>query len=257
MKLLGRMLLVLAICVGFLLLMFGCAQRRLLYFPSHDNAERAAARLGLNRWMVGDEYTGYARVVSNPRRVWFFLHGNGGQAGDRAYVLPHIDAQDALYILEYPGYGERSGEPARRTIDAAALKAYDWLVSQHGVEKLVVLGESLGSGPASQLAKAPVPPRHIVLVVPFARLQDVAQEKFRFLPVGLLLLDRWDNIEALKDYPGRLDVFGAKYDTVIPVHHARRLAESRAGAVYHEFEGGHGWADGNLVDFRKLWERTP
>ena len=66
------------------------------------------------------------------------------------------------------------------------------------------------------------------------------------------MLDRWNNIEALKGLTGRLDIFGAKYDQVIPVRHARNLAASHPGAQYHEFEGDHGWANSAEVDLSKL-----
>ena len=115
-----------------------------------------------------------------------------------------------------------------------------------------MLGESLGSGPAAQLARAPVQPRQIVLVVPFDRLVDVAQEKFRYVPVGLLMLDRWDNLAALKDYTGRLDIYGGTNDPVIPVQHARTLAAALPTAHYHEFPGGHDWADFPAIDLSQL-----
>ena len=115
-----------------------------------------------------------------------------------------------------------------------------------------MLGESLGSGPACALARAATPPKHIVLVVPFDVLEDVAKEKFPLLPVSLLMVDRWDNIAALKNYSGRLDIFGALNDQVIPVHHARHLAASSPAAVYHEFPGDHGWADSREVNLSKL-----
>lgn len=234
------------------IVMLGALQRRLLYFPTHENGAESAAQLGLSRWEIDGEYTGYARLVPEPRKVWFFTHGNGGQAANRAYLLERISPQDAVYILEYPGYGERVGKPSKSSFDQAALKAYTWVVRHYGVEKIVVLGESLGSGPASLLAQAPDCPKHIVLVVPFAVLTDVAQESFPFLPVRLLMLDQWNNIEALKNYTGRLDIFGAKDDNVIPVHHARRLATAHPTAIYHEIEGGHGWAHGNRVDLSSL-----
>lgn len=239
---------ILVVVLGFVAVF----QRRLLYFPTHYNTREIAPQLGLVRWEIDGDYTGYARVLNKAPRVWLFAHGNGGQAGNRDYVLERIGPRDSIYILEYPGYGERLGKPSRASLDAATLKAYQWLVQKYGVERIVVLGESLGSGPVSQLAKAAIPPRQIVLIVPFDVLKNVAQEAYPFLPVGLLMLDRWDNGDALKEYTGRLDIFGAKQDEVIPVHHARKLAASHPGANYHEFEGGHGWASRGLVDLSRL-----
>jgi len=247
-----RILVILGSTVVFFLALVGCAQRSLLYFPTHEPVHNPAAPLGLSSWQIHGEDRGYQHMVAHPKKIWFFLHGNGGQAGHRDYVLPKIPAQDSLFILEYPGYGARPGKPSRATFDQAAREAYTWLVGEFGVEQIIVLGESLGSGPAAQLADAPIPPQHIVLVVPFDILKNVAQEKFKFLPVGLILLDRWDNIQALKNYRGKLDIFGGTHDPVIPVSHARNLAASRPQAKYHEFSGGHNWADGDFVDLSKL-----
>jgi len=207
---------------------------------------------GLSRWSINGEYTGYARLVDEPRRVWLFMHGNGGQAADREYVLLRINPRDSVYILEYPGYGERPGSPSMEAFNRAAAAAYAWLVRKYGTDRLLVLGESLGSGPACYLATVPNSPGHIVLVVPFDVLADVAQGEFPHLPVRLLLIDAWNNIEALREFRGKVDVFGATRDNVIPVGHARNLARRHPGASYHEFEGDHGWANGNAVDLSEI-----
>jgi pimeloyl-ACP methyl ester carboxylesterase len=229
------------------LLLVGCFQRRLLYFPSHDASAPMARGAGLTRWEIQGEYTGYARVVENPRRVWLFMHGNGGQAAGRAYALRLFDPSDSVYILEYPGYGDRLGSLGLKSFNQAALRAYEALVEAHGQAKLCVLGESLGSGPASYLGTVKHSPSRIVLVVPFDVLHKVAQEQFPLLPASLIMLDDWDNIAALRQYKGRVDVWGAKYDQVIPVAHARNLAASVPGSRYHEFEGDHGWAGARSV----------
>jgi len=235
------------IAYGLLLVLVGCMQRRLLFFPSQQNSADLAAGSGFTRWEIAGQYAGYARVVDQPGRVWLFLHGNGGQAAGRAYVLPFLAATDSVYVLEYPGYGDRPGKPSKKSINQAALQAYDALAAQFGSSRVCVLGESLGSGPASYLGTVSHPPARIVLMVPFDVLSKVAQQHYPFLPVRLLMLDQWNNIEALQQYQGRLDIWGAKEDNVIAVTHARNLAASVPGAIYHEFEGNHGWADGERM----------
>jgi pimeloyl-ACP methyl ester carboxylesterase len=192
------------------------------------------------------------RLVANPRKIWFFTQGNGGQASERYFAFHCFNDQDSIYILEYPGYGGRLGRPSQSAFNDAARTAYEWLAKQYGVEKLLVVGESLGSGVASYLATIPAPPNHTVLLVPFDVITEVAQEKFPFIPAKLLMRDRWNNVEALKNYRGKLDIFGAKYDRVIPVHHARNLTASHPESTYHEFVGDHGWANGNLVDLSNI-----
>src|SRR5947208_2747656 len=65
------------------LVLLAVFQRRLLYFPTHYDVREGAAQLGLSRWEIDGAYTGYARVVKDAPKVWLFVHGNGGQAGNR------------------------------------------------------------------------------------------------------------------------------------------------------------------------------
>lgn len=209
-------------------------QRSMLFFPTHN---LPATRL--IPWISDGQTIGYSHEVPSPNAVWLMMHGNAGQASDRDYVLEHMSAQDALYVLEYPGYGARVGAPSRNSIDAAALHAFSILRARHPGIPVCVVGESVGSGPASVLANAPQPPEKIVLVTPFDTLYRVAARRFFFLPVWLLLLDRWDNVYALKDYRGEIEIYGAEGDTVIPVHHARQLSEACANGTFHLIPGGH------------------
>ncbi len=219
------------------------AQRRLLYFPSHHPGQGP-----LDPWRHEGELLGCCREVRDPRTVWFMLHGNAGQAADRSYLLNHIPSSDALYILEYPGYGSRPGTPTLKSINAAASSAYRSLLKRHPKTPVCVLGESLGSGPACVLAKEPVPPPQIVLITPFDDLARVASQRFSFLPVRWLLKDRWDNGAALSGYLGRLTVYGAARDSVIPIQHAKKLAEGIPQATFVEIPGGHNdWAGNDAV----------
>lgn len=209
-------------------------QRSLLFYPSNTSATGP-----LSVWKEQGRLVGYCREVAQPETVWLLMHGNAGQASDRDYVLQAMSQTDSLYVLEYPGYGNRPGKPSRATIDAAAREAYRFLCERYPNTPLGVIGESIGSGPASHLASASRPPDEIVLIVPFDSLQKVASRHFSFLPVSLLLLDRWDNRESLQNYRGSVQIFGARDDQVIPCEHARNLAENCSVAAYSEINCGH------------------
>ncbi|MHB8900665.1 MAG: alpha/beta hydrolase [Thermoguttaceae bacterium] len=209
-------------------------QRSLLFYPTHD-----APGGSLTAWSEDGQIVGYCREVPNPDAVWLMMHGNAGQASDRIYVLDHLSPSDALYVLEYPGYGARAGKPCRASFDAAALHAYNRLAERYPGKPLCVIGESIGSGPACCLAGAPRRPDKLVLIVPFDTMCHVASRRFPFLPVRLLLLDRWDNIDAIRSYRGPVDIYAARDDDVIPCNHARNLAGHCSRARYQELPGGH------------------
>jgi pimeloyl-ACP methyl ester carboxylesterase len=218
-------------------------QRSLIYFPSHDESETA-----LRPWVVGDEIIGYSRAVPHPGTIWLMTHGNAGQASHRGYVLGHISASDSLYVLEYPGYGLRGGSPSKDSFNAAAADAYRLLRSQFPGTPVGVIGESIGSGPASSLASAQPAPDKIVLVVPFDTFASVAADHMPFLPVRVILKDKWDNISALRGYAGPIDIYGAADDRVVPVEHAKRLAAALPHAKFVLIGGGHNdWSDSELV----------
>lgn len=237
----GILFLVYVLLVGLIFLF----QRSLLYFPTHFDS-----RSVLEPWLDGEERFGFCREVSKPDMIWLMMHGNAGQASDRDYVLPRISERDSLYVLEYPGYGKRAGNPTMSAINQAAIRAYRKLREENPNIPIGVIGESIGSGPACVLASESVPPDKIELVVPFDTLANVASDVFPFLPVRLLLLDRWNNVEALRDYSGLVRVYAAEDDRIIPPTHARALAEEAPNAVLIEIPGGHNeWAFQDSVVF--------
>jgi pimeloyl-ACP methyl ester carboxylesterase len=214
-----------------------------LYFPTHSEAGT-----DLQEWRAGGNLIGYSSPVASPRMVWLMFHGNAGQASDRGYVRGSLRNTDALFIAEYPGYGRRKGSPSMHSINAAAVEAYGLLQTLYPGVLIGVIGESLGSGPASYLCSLPDAPSRAVLIVPFDNLLSVAKEHIHFLPVSLLMRDKWDNVAALARYAGRVDIYGAAQDTVIPVHHARQLAQALPRATYHEVDCGHNdWSSRGLV----------
>jgi pimeloyl-ACP methyl ester carboxylesterase len=218
-------------------------QRSLLYFPTHHTPSSS-----LKPWSDGQHTIGYCREVPGARTVWLMMHGNAGQAADRDYVLGRMSDQDSLYVLEYPGYGEREGKPCLESFNRAAAEAYHLLRSRNPTIPVCVLAESIGSGPACALAQEQVPPDKIVLVVPFDTLAGVAGRQFWFLPVRLLLRDAWNNVEALKHYAGPVEIFGATGDTIIPMSHAKALAGQIPGAHFTEISGGHNdWSANHQV----------
>lgn len=216
---------------------------KFLYFPSH-----APNTSALSEWRIDEQLVGYARLVEKPRAIWLILHGNAGQASHRGYIIERLPADASAYVLEYPGYGSRPGTPSMASINAAARAAYEHLRAKNPALSIGVFGESLGSGPASFLCSLPTPPDRLVLMVPYDNLLSVAKKQIRFLPVGALMRDKWDNVKTLSGYRGPVEIFGAAQDTVIPVVHARALAKSVPHARYVELPGGHNdWSSNDLT----------
>jgi uncharacterized protein len=227
---------------------FGCEslQRQVLFYPTREARDN-----GLARWTHDGRAIGLARAVESPQNVWLLLHGNGGQAADRTYALPAFSPRDSVFILEYPGYGRRAGKPSRRALDDAAREGYADLRARFPGVPVCVASESIGSGPASMLARESPPPDKLVLIVPFDDLRSVGRDHLAFLPMSLLLAGTWNNVESLAAYRGPIDVFGARRDEIIRVSHAKALAASVPQARFHEIPGGHNeWSQQHEVSIR-------
>jgi uncharacterized protein len=232
----GKIMVVALTGLFCLIVFFGCQalQRAALFYPSHNSGDN-----GLARWMNAGALIGFAREVPQPENIWLMLHGNGGQAADRVYALGAYAPGDSVFIMEYPGYGQRPGTASRKSFDAAALEAYQLLRAKFPGKPVCVAAESIGSGPAAMLGAAQLPPDKLVFIVPFDDLKSVGKDHIRYLPMSLVLAGTWNNLQALSSYHGPIDVFGAERDEIINVRHAQALAASRPQAKFHLIRGGH------------------
>ncbi len=228
--------------------MTGCSyiERKLLFYPTHHPHAN-----NLTPWINNGRTIGYSRQAASPRNVWLMLHGNGGQASDRIYAIPCFSKHDSVFILEYPGYGNRKGVPSKESFNKAAEEAYLLLREMYSKIPVCVAAESIGTGPALSLAGLDKKPDKFVLITPFDKLSAVAEEHFPAFLVRLILRNNWDNIVTISAYDGPVDVFGAEADTIIPINHARTLAASCPGSNMVIIPGGHNdWSYGGKVQIR-------
>ena len=229
-----RVLLTLAIIyILFALVVMGL-QRRLIYFPRiipPGLAEGAAAELGFVPWRnPSGQIIGWKLPASSASAgSVLVVHGNAGCAMDRGYIAKPIhDAVNVdVYVLEYPGYGARDGSPGKQSFFAAGTEAFELLPDS--LPKYLV-SESIGVGVACHLAGAhPKEVAGLMLFAPYHDLASVAQRRMPFLPAYLLLLDRFNPAEDLKNYHGPVKFVVAGADEIIPVESGRRLFEGYQG----------------------------
>jgi pimeloyl-ACP methyl ester carboxylesterase len=85
-----------------------------------------------------------------------------------------------------------------------------------------VVGRSLGTGPAVHLA-ATRPVQRLVLLVPFDSLLAVARGAMPWMPVDVLLRDRWDAAAEAPLVRAPTTIVAAAFDPVVPARHAVAL----------------------------------
>ena len=248
-----------------LVILMGCFQRSYIYYPATDDFSRLEAeaeREGYVPWRLADgDPAGWrpAERGDGPRMVVF--HGNAGHALYRTYYAQFFswafEGEDwEVLLFEYPGYGAREGRPSEKIFVEAALEAVDALREEEPDRPLYLLGESLGSGVAGWMAEErPGEIDGLLMVTPFTSLAAVGSAHFPFLPVRLLLRDRYHTAEHLRAYSGPMAVLLAAEDRVVPAKLGRELYEGFDGPKrLWEIEG----ADHNTLFDRtgsELWEQ--
>lgn len=235
-------------------------QRDLIYFPdmgrpdpaNHDLPDvqvltaRTEDGLDLQFW--------YIKARSDYPTVVVF-HGNAGNIGlfaARARML--ADVGYGVALVEYRGYGGNPGTPTEQGLYRDARASLESL-SRLGVpsSRVVLFGESLGSGVAVQMA---VEGRGFVLALaaPYSRVSAVAGYRYPWLPTDLLLKDRFDSLDKIGRLKIPLYLIHGQRDGVIPFRFGKTLFEAAPQPKHFSIkpDAGHN----NLWDFNLLPELT-
>lgn len=174
---------------------------------------------------------------AKPTLVYF--HGNGSSlAGAMAANAALTERGYGALLVNYRGYGGNPGEPGEEGFYKDGRAAMDWLKAQGLTSKdIVLIGNSIGGGTAVQMARE-YGAKALMLSAPFTSLPDVAAEKARWLPVRLLLRDRFNNLSKIGSLPMPVLIQHGSADTLIPLAHGRLLAEAAQDATLQVIEGG-------------------
>jgi uncharacterized protein len=164
-----------------------------------------------------------------------------GNAGSRAGRVPLARAVAArgfdVVLLDYRGYGGNPGSPTEEGLAADARAAHRYLVDERGVDpgRVLLWGESLGAAVAVRLARERTV-GGLVLRSPFTSLADVAAVHYPFLPVRLLLRDRFPVREQVAGVGVPVVVVAGGADEVVPREQSLAVADA-AGATVVEVAG--------------------
>jgi fermentation-respiration switch protein FrsA (DUF1100 family) len=207
-------------------------QRRLIYHPDRPWASRpqlgALAALGVREIALetGEGLTLHSWYRPPPDRapVILYCHGNGGHIGYRAERLVYFAEEGyGVLMLEYRGYGGNPGQPSEKGLYADGAAGLDFLGRQ-GItpDRIVLYGESLGGAVAVRLALL-YRPAALVLECPFTSLVDIGRLRYPFLPVRLLLRDRFDLHSRIGEVTAPVLVLHGERDGIVPVAHGRAV----------------------------------
>lgn len=135
----------------------------------------------------------------------------------------------AVLLFDYRGFGGNPGTPGEAGLAADTRAAVQFSLAKSGVDasRLVYFGESLGTAVAVSLAAAH-PPAALILRSPFASMTEVGQFHYPFLPVGLLLRDRFDTLDAAAHVTSPTLVIAGARDSIVPIEQSRRVFDGIA-----------------------------
>jgi len=242
---------VIAIYLAALALLF-FMQRRLLFVPNTERPDLAEAGLGPEMRPIEVAtpdglrlLAWYQPAAANPGALLLYLHGNAGHIGHRSdRVRPYLEAGFGVLLVEYRGFGGNPGRPSEAGFYCDARAALD-LLAQQGVpaKRIVIYGESLGTGVAVQMAVE----REcgaLVLEAPYTSVAAVAQSRYWMFPVRQLVIDRFDSLAKIRGIRCPVFVMHGERDQVIPIRYGRELFQAAP-----EPKEAKWFPDGNHTNF--------
>jgi uncharacterized protein len=233
--------------------------RLFMYFPDPQRVAPVEAGLhGVREIDIvvadGATLTAWHAPAKDDKPTILYFHGNGANAASRAPKIRKIREQGfGVFYLNNRGYGGSGARPTEKDNVADAIAAYHHLIGL-GVPatKIVAYGESLGSGQAVRLGAAR-PIAAVVLEAPLTSTIEVARSTYFWLPLGLLITDKYNNERNIRLVKAPVLVLHGAQDAVIPVEMGRRVyrAASEPKRIELFSQGTHD----DLFD-QGAWEKT-
>lgn len=168
-------------------------------------------------------------LKGNSKRVVVFFHGNAEDLESSSSFVTYLQAKTGYTVvaMEYEGYSIYAGNPSAESVERDSLHVLRYLTEKKNFDysNIVVLGRSIGSGPAIYSA-AYFKVGALVLISPFLSICKLVQDKYGWL-CSMLLEERFRNGEAIKHVQSPILIIHGLEDSIIPYHHSSEL-QSRA-----------------------------
>lgn len=245
MKLLLRVILDGVIVYAILVLALWALQGRLIY-------QSPAASVPWGKLTVSRPEGALHGWIAHPQAATAVVvfGGNAMAVGKLGPVLA-MCTPAAIYTVPYRGYEGQFGTPNEKDLVADGVALVRQAQQTHAF--VVILGISLGTGVATQVA-AQTHPERVVLVTPYDRLDRVAQDHLPFVPVAWLMRDHYNSLAAVGKLSGTpVALIQADRDEVVGAARTRALALAIPGGpvVWSHVDSTHNgvWGQPALCQF--------
>ncbi len=219
-------------------------QRNLLYHPSENNYQNDKIlfsyeevfinvddEIKLKSWIIKKDIKNFKTLV--------FFHGNAGDLKNRIYKLNLIKDFDINFlIVAYRGFSGNEGSPSEKGLYQDAKDTIAWLNKQGIKDKqIIIYGESLGTGVSVEVAQNKNF-AGIILESPFTSMVEAGKHYYFYLPVSLLLKDRYETIKKLKNVKIPILVMHGGNDKIVPFHMGKKVFSEANDPKYSYFPKG-------------------
>ena len=216
-------------------------QRSLLYHPNENNYSgdkisvdiekvkiQTSDNIELLGWYHEKNLKDYKTVV--------YFHGNAGSLENRIHKLNHFqDMNINFLIIAWRGFNGNKGKPSERGLYVDGKSAIDWLKKKGVDEKnLILYGESLGTGVATHLAQNKNY-AGVILETPFTSMVDAAKNFYPYVPINLLLKDKFENFKKVKNINAPILVMHGEVDQIVPFSMGKKIYEIANNPKYSYF----------------------
>ncbi len=222
-----KIIVVLYIIICGLLYLF---QENLIFFPQKldKNYQFSFNQMFEEIYVVTDDgisLNGLLFKADSSKGLIFYLHGNAGSISSWGNVAEtYTDLNYDVFLLDYRGYGKSEGSISNQKQFYQDIQTvYNELKKKYTEENIIVLGYSIGTGPASKLASGNNPGL-LVLQAPYFSLTDMMQHTYPVIPTFILKYKFATN-EYIKECTMPVVIFHGNQDAVIYYESSLKLKE--------------------------------
>jgi pimeloyl-ACP methyl ester carboxylesterase len=220
-------LIILLVIIGGLLFVF---QEKMIFFPQkldkeyqfNFNQKFEEINIKIND---GVSLNGLLFKADSTKGLIFYLHGNARSLKDWGLVAEtYTSLNYDIFIPDYRGFGKSEGAiKNQRQIFNDVQIAYDEMLKSYQENKIIVLGYSIGTGPAAKIA-ATNKPELLILQAPYYNLTDLMEHAFPIIPTFILKY-KFETEKYIKDCKMPVVIFHGDQDEVIYYGSSLKLKE--------------------------------
>tara|TARA_Y100001970_G_C14229945_1_gene857957 strand:+ start:2003 stop:2845 length:843 start_codon:yes stop_codon:yes gene_type:complete len=216
-------------------------QRNLLYHPNENNyyGDKLTVDIEKVKIVTKDNIellAWYHEKNLKDYKTILYFHGNAGSLENRIHKLNHFENLDVNFlIIAWRGFSGNKGKPSEDGLYEDGQSALKWL-SNKGIEEknIIIYGESLGTGIATHISQNKNF-AGIILETPFTSMIDVAKTFYPYIPVSLVLKDKFENKKKMENISSPILVMHGELDQIVPFSMGEKIFKIANNPKYSYF----------------------